>query len=193
MRDSTCTPTPSEPEAKIQVPSRMFFLQGTSALFSTPLWLLLSTQESGWRGQVAAGTAGPPQANQGCSTGGKVLGAVLGARECAEPDTTLPVTHGCWPSCPQRPLSQGPPSNPVPLLSNRPGPQWACSLLLQGALPALPQPHVPENTLGPQSPGVTLRLKAPAPIQSTRQDLAAAACFFIFLFFFIRKRWVFSP
>ena len=31
----------------------------------------------------------PPQANQGCSTGGKVLGAVLGARECAEPDTTL--------------------------------------------------------------------------------------------------------
>lgn len=99
-----------------------------------------------------------------------------------------PVTQGCWPSCPQCPLSQGPPWNPVPLLSNRPGPQCACALFLRGALAALPQPHVPENTQGPSLQGsphlqAGLCLKAPPPIPSTRQDLAAAACFFFFLFY----------
>ena len=43
----------------------MFFLQGTSAVVSTPLWLLLSTQESGWRGQVAGGTAGATPSKPG--------------------------------------------------------------------------------------------------------------------------------
>lgn len=188
-----CTPTPSEPEAKIQVPSRMFFLQGTRAVFSTPLWLLLSTQESGWRGQVAAGTAGatpskPGVQHRGQGAGGRPGGqGVCRARHhparhpgllaLMSPASTLSGT-----SLESSPTAFQPPWTPVCLLTP-----------IAGSLPALPQPHVPENTPGPQSPGVTLRLKAPAPIPSTRQDLAAVACFLIFLFFFIRKRWVFSP
>lgn len=108
MRDPTCTPTSSEPEAKIQVQC----LPECSSFREPALWsahpsgcfLALRNRAGGgrWRGEQQ----GPPQANQGCSTGRKVLGAVLGDRECAEPDTAPPVTQGCWPSCPQRPLSQ---------------------------------------------------------------------------------------
>ena len=157
MRDPTCTPTPSEPEAKIHVQC----LPECSSFREPALWsahpsgcfLALRNRAGGgrWRGEQQ----GPPRANQGCSTGRKVLGAVPGDRECAEPDTTLPRHPGL--------LALMSPASPLSVTSLEPSPTafqspWTpvCLRTLLAGGPRCSSPaSCPREHTGPQSPGVT--------------------------------------
>lgn len=118
MRDPTCTPTPSEPEAKIHVQClpecSSFRNQRCGQHTPSGCFLALRNRAGGgrWRGEQQ----GPPQANQGAAQGARCWGSAPWDRECAEPDTTLPPS----------PRAAGPHVPSVPSLRDLPGTQSHC-------------------------------------------------------------------
>lgn len=145
----------------------MFFLQGTSAVVSTPLWLLLSTQESGWRGQVAGGTAGATPSKPGVQHRAQGAGGHPGGQGvCRARHRPAPSPRAAGPHVPSVPFRRTS-LEPSPTAFQPPWTPVCLRTLLAGGPPCSSPASCPREHTGPQSPGVTPSPGRPVSESST--------------------------